>query len=149
MDYHMTKAKHLLANMNQLANVHNRYQGAYKKVLFVCSAGLLRSATAAHVFSAEPYNFNTRTAGVALEYALNPVNEALLEWADNIFLMDDEHYHAIHDIFGEEIFDIYGEKMVVLNVPDKYPYRDEQLMKILKEKVEAELGWHSVENIHE
>jgi predicted protein tyrosine phosphatase len=145
----MIKAEHLLASMNQLANVHNRYQGAYKKVLFICSAGLLRSATAAHVFSAEPYNFNTRTAGVALEYALNPVNEALLEWADNIFLMDDEHYHILRDIFGEEIFDIYGEKMVVLNVPDMYAYRDEQLVNILKEKVEAELGWHSVENIHE
>jgi predicted protein tyrosine phosphatase len=39
--------------------------------------------------------------------------------------------------------------MVVLNVPDMYAYRDEQLVNILKEKVEAELGWHSVENIHE
>jgi predicted protein tyrosine phosphatase len=145
----MIKAEHLLASMNQLANVHNRYQGAYKKVLFICSAGLLRSATAAHIFSAEPYNFNTRTAGVALEYALNPVNEALLEWADTIFLMDDEHYHILRDIFGEEIFDNYGKKMVVLNVPDMYAYRDEQLVNILKEKVGAELGWHSVENIHE
>ena len=142
----MSKAEHLFASMNQLANVHNRYQGNYKKVLFVCSAGLLRSATAAHVFSAEPYNFNTRTVGVALEYALNPVNEALMEWADNIFLMESEHYHDIHDIFGEEIFNEYKQKMVVLDVPDNFRYRDERLVKILKEKVEAALGWNSAEN---
>ena len=140
------KAEHLFASMNQLANVHNRYQGAYKKVLFVCSAGLLRSATAAHVFSGEPYNFNTRTAGVALEYALNPVNEALLEWADHIFLMEGEHYNMLYEIFGEEIFNAYKAKMVVLEVPDHFAYRDERLVKILKEKVEAALGWYSAED---
>jgi predicted protein tyrosine phosphatase len=139
------KAEHLFASMNQLANVHNRYQGAYKKVLFVCSAGLLRSATAAHVFSAEPYNFNTRTAGVALEYALNPVNEALLEWADHIFLMEGEHYNMLHEIFGEEAFNDYKAKMVELEVPDHFAYRDERLVKILKEKVEAALGWYNAD----
>jgi predicted protein tyrosine phosphatase len=140
------KAEHLFASMNQLANVHNRYQGAYKKVLFVCSAGLLRSATAAHVFSGEPYNFNTRTAGVALEYALNPVNEALLEWADHIFLMEGEHYNMLYEIFGEETFNAYKAKMVALEVPDHFAYRDERLVKILKEKVEAALGWYSAED---
>ena len=140
------KAEHLFASMNQLANVHNRYQGAYKKVLFVCSAGLLRSATAAHVFSGEPYNFNTRTAGVALEYALNPVNEALLEWADHIFLIEGEHYNMLYEIFGEETFNAYKAKMVALEVPDHFAYRDERLVKILKEKVEAALGWYSAED---
>lgn len=132
---------HLRASMNQLANTHNHYQGAYKKVLFVCSAGLLRSATAAHIFSAPPYNFNTRTAGVSLEYALNPVNEALMEWADHIFLMDQEHYDTLCDSFGEETFGYYKDKMIVLNVPDNFRYRDERLVRILKEKVEATLGW--------
>ena len=140
------KPEHLFASMNQLANVHNRYQGAYKKVLFVCSAGLLRSATAAHVFSGEPYNFNTRTAGVALEYALNPVNEALLEWADHIFLMEGEHYDMLYEIFGEETGNSYKAKMVVLEVPDHFAYRDERLVKILKEKVEAALKWYSAED---
>jgi predicted protein tyrosine phosphatase len=141
----MIKAEHLFASMNQLANTHNRFQGAYKKVLFVCSAGLLRSATAAHVFSAEPYNFNTRTAGVALEYALNPVNEALLEWADHIFLMEGEHYNMLYEIFGEETGNSYKAKMVVLEVPDNFAYRDERLVKILKEKVEAALGWYNAD----
>lgn len=137
---------HLRASMNQLANVHNRYQGAYKKVLFVCSAGLLRSATAAHVFSAEPYNFNTRTAGVALEYALNPVNEALLEWADHIFLMEQEHYDTLEEGFGSEVMDDYKAKMTVLDIPDRFEYRNPKLIALLKEKVEEKLGWYSAED---
>lgn len=142
----MIKAEHLLASMNQLANTHNRYQGAYKKVLFVCSAGLLRSATAAHVFSAEPYNFNTRTAGVAIEYALNPVNEALLEWADHIFLMEDVHFQQLQELFGDNLIEEYTKKMTVLNVPDNFAYRDERLVKILKLLVEKELGWNASED---
>jgi predicted protein tyrosine phosphatase len=141
----MIKAEHLFASMNQLANTHNRFQGAYKKVLFVCSAGLLRSATAAHVFSAEPYNFNTRTAGVALEYALNPVNEALLEWADNIFLMEDDHLLELQELFGDNLTEEYTKKITVLNVPDNFAYRDERLVKILKEKVETALGWYNAD----
>src|SRR5690242_3223535 len=92
---------HLYGTRNQLANVHNFYQGSSLKVLFLCSAGLLRSATAAHVFSAEPYNWNTRSAGVSIEYALNPVNEALLEWADAVYCMESSHLNALQNIFGE------------------------------------------------
>lgn len=138
--------EHLRASMNQLANVHNRYQGAYKKVLFVCSAGLLRSATAAHVFSAEPYNFNTRTAGVALEYALNPVNEAMFEWADHVFLMEQEHYDTLEHSFGSEFMDDYKAKMTVLDIPDHFEYRNPKLIKLLKTKVEEKLGWFSAED---
>ena len=138
--------EHLRASMNQLANVHNRYQGKYKKVLFVCSAGLLRSATAAHVFSAEPYNFNTRTAGVAIEYALNPVNEALLEWADHIFLMEQEHYDTLEHSFGSEDMADYKAKMTVLNIPDNFEYRNPKLISLLKEKVEERLGWYTTED---
>ncbi len=42
----------------------NPYQGKYKRVLCVCSAGVLRSATTAVVLSKEPFNFNTRSAGL-------------------------------------------------------------------------------------
>jgi predicted protein tyrosine phosphatase len=82
---------------------------------------------------------------VALEYALNPVNEALLEWADHIFLMEGEHYNMLYEIFGEETFNAYKAKVVVLEVPDHFAYRDERLVKILKEKVEAALGWYNAD----
>lgn len=44
---------------NQLANVGNRFQTKTKKVLCVCSAGLLRSPTLANVLNLK-YGFNTR-----------------------------------------------------------------------------------------
>ena len=40
--------------------VNNPYQGKDKKVLFVCSMGILRSATAARIYA---NRFNTRCAG--------------------------------------------------------------------------------------
>ena len=51
--------------MNRLGNSKNPYQGDFKKVLCVCSAGLLRSPTAAWVLSNAPFNFNTREIGRA------------------------------------------------------------------------------------
>lgn len=133
--------KHLMARRNQLGNIHNPYQNQekYKRVLFVCSAGLLRSATAAHVFSAEPYNWNTRTAGASVEYALNPVTEALLEWADAVYCMEQDHLDDLKYIFGdiiEDLVKVRGTNFIqVLNIPDEFPYRDTQLIKLLENKV--------------
>jgi predicted protein tyrosine phosphatase len=131
--------QHLRAKRNQLSNVKNPYQGSYKKVLFVCSAGLLRSATAAHTFSAEPYNWNTRTAGIGIEYALNPVTEALLEWADKVYCMEKEHLDDMKHIFGDivdNLLEYRGENFIeVLNIPDTFPYRHPELVDELKKGV--------------
>lgn len=122
------------ATRNQLANTKNSYQGTYKRVLFICSAGLLRSATAAHVFSAPPYNWNTRSAASNSEYGLNVVNEALLYWADEIFVMSDEHIELMKglDVNVNE----YMAKIHVLGIPDNFSYRDDELRNMLKQKVE-------------
>jgi predicted protein tyrosine phosphatase len=127
--------------MNQYGVVKNTYQNQdkYKRVLFLCSAGILRSATAAHVFSAEPYNWNTRTAGVSIRHALNPVSEALLNWADKVYCMENENYHELEYIFEDTLNDLLEEKgkdfIKVLNIPDTYPYRDPELVELLKQKV--------------
>jgi predicted protein tyrosine phosphatase len=73
---------------NRLHNVTNPAQGPAKKVLCVCSAGLLRSPTAAWVLGNPPFNFNTRAAGLMEEYALIPVDDVLLTWADEIVTME-------------------------------------------------------------
>ena len=54
--------------MNALHNVTNPYQGSEKRVLCLCSAGLLRSARLAQILQ-QDYNYNTRNAGVS-DYAL-------------------------------------------------------------------------------
>jgi predicted protein tyrosine phosphatase len=133
--------KHLMARRNQLGNINNssQNQDKYKRVLFICSAGLLRSATAAHIFSGEPYNWNTRPAGVSVEYALNPVTEALLEWADKVYCMEPEHLEDLKHIFDDIIDDLLEHRgndfIEVLNIPDTFSYRDPQLVTLLQEKV--------------
>lgn len=144
----VTKYGHLYAKMNQLGNVRNYHQGSYKRVLFVCSAGLLRSATAAHVFSADPYNWNTRTAGADNEYALNPVNEALLAWADVVYLMEGEHLEYLERTF-QDILELYRKKIRVLDIPDRYAYRDPNLIEYLKNSIATDQAKVESEKVKE
>ena len=81
---------------NQLGVVFNAYQGSHRKVLTVCSAGCLRSPTAAHILSSPPWNFNTRCAGTSQEYAIVPVTEALIIWANVIVVMDEYQQSIIN-----------------------------------------------------
>lgn len=118
------------ATRNQLSNSQNRFQGNAPKVLFVCSAGLLRSATASHVFCAAPYFWNTRSAASNPEYGLNPVNEALLYWADLVCVMQDEHILLMQSL--DINFDKYSHKVVNLHIPDDYEYRQQDLVNLLK-----------------
>lgn len=114
-----------MSKMNRLANCHNRFQGEWKKVLCVCSAGLLRSPTAALVLSQEPFNFNTRAAGLTEEYALIPVDDVLLEWADEIVCMERKQQLTLQNRTNKPI--------VCLGISDDYYYRDAQLIKAIKE----------------
>lgn len=111
--------------MNVLANAKNPYQGDYKKVLCVCSAGLLRSPTAALVLSQEPYNFNTRAAGIEPEYALVPVTDILLHWADEVVCMEEWQKDRLAKMTTKPI--------KCLNVPDNFQYRDDVLQQFIKD----------------
>jgi len=117
--------------MNRLANARNPYQGKHKKVLCVCSAGLLRSPTTALVLSQEPFNYNTRAAGMTPEFALIPVDRVLLHWADEIVCMDDRQKAQLEGMLEET------KPIIVLNVPDQYGYRDPDLMKIIRASYES------------
>ena len=110
----------------------NSYQGDYKRVLTVCSANMLRSPTMAHVLSAEPYNFNTRSAGIA-GFALIPVTEDLLMWADEVVCADTEHAIAIRNKMMKYQLD---KPIIDLKIPDIYEYRNPELIKLIKERYE-------------
>lgn len=116
--------------LNRMANSGNMYQGKFKKVLCVCSAGLLRSPTAAVVLSQEPFNYNTRAAGAVSEYALVAVDKVLLEWADEIVCMEQRHSDLVQDINGGKL----EKKVIVLDIPDRFPYRDSELVKMISSK---------------
>ena len=108
----------------------NRFQGDYKKVLTVCSANMLRSPTMAHVLSADPYNFNTRSAATAL-YALIPVTEELLMWCDEVVCADTEHALWIRNKMMEWMLD---KPIIDLKIPDNYEYRNPELIELIKER---------------
>ena len=122
---------------NQLGVVQNAYQGKHRKVLTVCSAGCLRSPTAAHILSSEPWNFNTRCAGTSQEYAIVPVTEALVIWSNDILVMDELQQSIINGIqnkLAEEMEDYEYKRVINLDIPDEYSYRDPKLVEIMKEK---------------
>lgn len=115
-----------MSEMNRLYTAGNPYQGASKKVLCVCSAGILRSPTAAYVLSGEPFNFNTRSAGIMKHYALIPVDKILLHWADEIVCMTKEH--------EEELARLTDKPIRCLNIPDDFAYRDPTLVRMIRER---------------
>lgn len=113
---------------NRLHNSKNPYQGKYKKVLCVCSAGLLRSPTIAVVLSQEPYNFNTRAAGLDAEYALISIDSVLIDWADEIVCVSNYQKIEIERKFNPSC------KIINLDIKDSYEYRNKKLIKLIKEK---------------
>lgn len=127
------------STMNALHNCNNPYQGAEKRVLCLCSAGLLRSPTAAFVLQKE-LGYNTRAAGVT-DYALIPVTEVLLEWADEIVCVNEETYNILIDSAARSKFDLEAIKRIttVLDIPDIYPRMDSTLQKeILRQYLEKD-----------
>ena len=115
--------------LNRMANATNPFQGDAKKVLCVCSAGLLRSPTAAHALSKE-YGYNTRAVGHSQEYALVPVDLVHIVWADEILCVEDSVLQEMNRQFGDDARYISTDK-ICLGIPDKYPYGDDELVRLI------------------
>ena len=116
--------------MNRLANSSNRFQTPAKRVLCVCSAGLLRSPTTANVLHQE-YGFNTRAAGIVKEYALIPVDEVLIEWADEIVWVEQEKFDEGWEMFKDVL---KHKKNVILDIPDIHQWNDPELRVTIKKQ---------------
>lgn len=125
--------------MNRLHNVQNPYQGDAKKVLCVCSAGLLRSPTAAEVLSRDPYNYNTRAVGMSSDYALIVLDEVLLHWADEVVFMEEGLLEDALEKFDKDP----GKLWLNLDIEDNYRYRDEDLIFYIKDAYDEILATYS------
>ena len=117
---------------NQESVIFNRWQGDAVKALFVCSAGVLRSPTAALHF-AKTKGWNTRAVGDNVEFALIPVSEALMTWADVVFVMTTDQRIHLKQKFGNERF---GNKIFVMNIEDDFGFMDEELVGFLEASME-------------
>jgi len=101
--------------------------------VFVCSVGMLRSATAATIGS--QLGLNTRTCGSS-KLALIPLSANLIRWADTIVFMNGENYRESKKTFQETEFqDDLEEKSLVWNVPDVYNYMDDGLVYVLETRI--------------
>lgn len=118
--------------LNQLANINNKWQGDTKKVLTVCSAGLLRSATLQN-FLIKEYGYNVRNCGTVESYALIPISEALIKWADEIVFVNKENYNSVYEYL--EKFQATN-KSYYLDIPDYFGFNEPELVKICKEQYE-------------
>ena len=102
-----------------------------KKILFVCTANKMRSATA-HELYKDDKRFLVSSAGTDSE-ASNPINENILEWADSILVMEKHHRNFIRKKFPS----IYNSKKIAcMYIPDEYDFMDEDLIAILKDRFE-------------
>lgn len=110
--------------------VANPFQGKDKKVLFVCSMGILRSATAARIYGRK---YNTRGAGTWTEHALVPLSQTLLDWADEIVFVNDHNWQQAKEKFG---YGEWREKSKVLDIPDHYEHMHPELIKAFEEQYE-------------
>ncbi len=120
----MTKTEQLL----QLSCPYdNQYQGTRKRLLFVCSAGLLRSPTAAAV--ATSLGYNARSCGTG-SYALIQLSANLIYWAQKIVFVNEENYYEAIDLLvgQQDLLDEMADKHTVWDIPDHYNYMDVELV---------------------
>ena len=123
-----------MSNYNQLAVSQNPYQGNAKKALCVCSAGLLRSPSIAKFLT--EIGYNTRACGATQEYALVPLTEALLLWADEIHVVSEQRevVDAAALICGQKNKYLVEKSWIVYeyNIPDQYETFAPELMKLIE-----------------
>ena len=106
-----------------------------KNILFVCSQNKLRSPTAEAVF-ADVEGWDVRSAGTNNDAEV-PLSTEEIEWADVIVAMEQTHKRKIKERFRSSL---KHQRLVCLGIPDNYDYMDEELVKILKNRVPSYLG---------
>ena len=119
----------MTTRMNALHNCKNPYQGKDKKVLTVCSAGLLRSPTLAWILG--QHNYNVRACGIH-DYALVPIDSVLVAWADIIIFVHPDIEFACPLAYKY----VKDKQIFTFNVPDIYEYKDPELVTILVKECE-------------
>ena len=109
------------------APYNNSLQGASKRLLFVCSVGLLRSPTCANV--ATKMGFNARSCGSEQDIALIPITANLIEWADHIIFMTGENFRAACKTFADTGYDeSIEDKGIIWHLEDDFEYGDQSLV---------------------
>lgn len=104
------------------------------KILFVCSANKDRSRTAEDYFHERHPDFEFESAGtnkkICDQLGTQALTEELLDWADEIFVMENKHREWIRSNNIRK----FDKKIRVLGIEDVYTYGQKELINILSEK---------------
>lgn len=95
-------------------------------------AALLRKGA---IVFAVGYGISTRSAGTS-KHAKHTISPKDIAWADLIFVMEQKHKQNIKEKFPNQL---QHKKVIVLDIPDDYPYMDEELIEILKQVMQPYL----------
>ena len=96
------------------------------KVLFICNQNENRSKTAEELFKGK---FKTKSAGL---FNKKPVTEKELDWAEIIIVMEDFQRSEITKRFPKHYI---KKRILSLNIPDIYNYKQPELVNILKSRM--------------
>ena len=97
------------------------------RILFICSQNKWRSLTAERLFDDHPH-YEARSAGTEPGARVR-VTAGHLGWAEIIFVMERRHADRLREKFAEELRD---KSIVILRIPDKYPFGDSALIALLQ-----------------
>jgi predicted protein tyrosine phosphatase len=105
------------------------------RALFICQFNRRRSATAERVF-AQDRTLDVRSAGTNDE-ALVRINERMLDWADIVFVMDEDQVRELRRLFPAHPA---VAALVCLEIQDRYHFLDPQLVALLDERTRSHLA---------
>jgi predicted protein tyrosine phosphatase len=104
------------------------------RVLFVCTAGLLRSPTAARMFATK--TVETRARGCETNEAGRMLTPEDIEWATDIIAMEKRHTKILRERFGVS--------PPYLAIPDRFERDAPALVELLHERVPHALQYASL-----
>jgi predicted protein tyrosine phosphatase len=101
-----------------------------EQLLFVCSRNQWRSPTAAALFQDHDC-YEARSAGTS-DSARIKITAGLINWADQIFVMEKRHLAIIRHKYPTEVD---SKPIITLNISDDYQYMDPELIEILRSRL--------------
>ncbi|MEM7191151.1 MAG: phosphotyrosine protein phosphatase [Pseudomonadota bacterium] len=100
------------------------------RALFICGKARRRSPTAAQVFATWD-GVRTDFGGVSRD-ADDALSADQLEWADQIFVMEQRYAKRLQEQFGPAL---RGRRLINLAIRDEYAFMDAHLIEALIQKV--------------
>ena len=103
-------------------------------ILFLCTANIQRSKTAEEIFRSVDVSNQYRSAGLSAKYTQRMgstlCTDAMLKWADAIYVFEEMHIERIQEHTGEQ----YLSKITNLHIADEYQFFQRELVLLLLEK---------------